>query len=296
MTVDHSGADAAPSTAATRHVLVVEDDDGVARLVERWVRNFYGESATVHVEQTVADSKARLESLPSLDVAIVDRKLPDGTGKDVLAAMTGQFDPITLIITGSSPESEIIKLPINDYVIKPLDEETLFKQLSLLEKLQAANALQEYSDARKASLLEYHLDDPEGNPLFRRFAAKWSYDYLEVAHFGDQVLVYELYVGDATDDVEDGDTHVSIAGSLDPSVRQLLDAGELEPMGELVPSSDGYGWMEAEGRDLIDTGEGSIGIYRFTADTPEQYISPLDSDADSASCVELTDILENEFN
>lgn len=275
-------------------MLIVEDDEEVAKLLQTWAQQFYDETVTIHVEQTVADSKATLDSLPALDIAILDRKLPDGTGNDILEAMTGTFDAITLMITGSSPESEIIQLPINDYVIKPIDEETLVKQLSLLEKLKAANALAQYSDARKASLLEYHLDDPEENPLFRRFAAKWSYDYLEIAHFDDQIVVYELYVGDTTAD--DGNTHVSIAGSLAPNLRELLGAGEIEPVGELVPSREGYGWMQTEGDGLIDASDDSIAIYRFTSDTPEQYITTLDTEKDSTTRLELTDILESEFN
>lgn len=286
----------------TRRVLIVEDDDEVATLMQMWIQQFYGDTATVHVEGTVADSEETLDSLPTLDVAILDRKLPDGSGSEILGAITSQFDPITMMITGSSPASEIIQLPIDDYVIKPLDEETLVKSLSLLEKLQAANALQEYADARKASLLEYHLDDPEENPLFRRFAAKWSYDHLEIAQYDGQTVVYELYVGDATDEETDGapegdsETHVSIAGTLDRSLQELIAAGAIDAIGELVPSREGYGWMDFEGTGTIDVSDDSIAIYRFTADTPEQYITPMDSETETTAHAELADILEREFN
>lgn len=290
--------DTSPPDSTPRDMLIVEDDKDLAGLMREWGHYFYGGNISIHVEHTVAESLATLESLTALDIAVLDRTLPDGTGEDLLQVVTSQFDAVTLMITGVSPDSEIIKLPINDYIVKPIDEETFLKQLSLLEKLKAANTLEQYSDARKASLLEYHLDTPEENPLFRRFAARWSYDHLEIAHFGTRVFVYELYTGTMKIETisEDGNTHVSITGTLATDLENLLNNKKISPVGELVPSGKGYAWMETEGDDLIDIAADSIGIYQFTCDAPEQYITDIDTETDCTARNELTDILETEFN
>ena len=183
-------AETTPADTTQRHVLIVEDDEELAGLLQVWVEGWCGNHATVHVEHTVADAEQTLESRSVLDIVLLDRRLPDGSARDLLEILPCQFDAITVMITAVSPGSDLIRLPVTDYLVKPTDNETLVTKLSLLEKLEAANALDAYTDARKASLLEYHLDKPEETPLFRRFASRWSYDRLEVAHVDGAAVVY----------------------------------------------------------------------------------------------------------
>jgi hypothetical protein len=227
---------------------------------------------------------------------ILDRKLPDGSGDDLLETVTEQFDAITLMITGVSPTPEIIELPIHDYVIKPVDAETFIKKVSLLEKLKVANSLADYSNARKASLLEYHLDNPTEHPLFRRFASRWSHDRLEIAHVGDEALVYELYVGgdERTDD--EPDVSVSITGTLGRPLEALLDDEKVDPAGELVKSGNGYAWVDADAQQLPDESADTIGIYRFACDAPEAFFTDQVTQCDSLSNRELRELLEAEYN
>lgn len=289
--------------ASPRHVLIVEDDEELAELLRVWVHDLAGETATVCVANTIADARSMLESRSALDIALLDRRLPDGNARELLES-TRQFDAITVVITAVSPGSELIRYPVDEYLVKPVDNETLVTTLSLLEKLRAANALGSYTDARKASLLEYHLDSPRDTPLFRRFAARWSYDRLEIARCGREAIVYELYADDATagrDD--DGSIRVSITGTLTAAVDELLAADAVEPVGELLPSGDDYAWIQADG-DRIDHDpeSDSIAIYGFTCETPEQYVAGDPTATDSAgesnesSRVELASILESGFN
>ena len=314
---DTAETSTAPSAdAAPRHVLIVEDDEELAGLLEVWVGNCWGGAATVHVEHTVAGARAVLESRSALDVVLLDRRLPDGDASELLEEIARRFDAITVMITAVSPGSDLIRLPVTDYLVKPIDDETFVTKLSLLERLDAANALAAYTDARKASLLEYHLDDPEGTPLFRRFAARWSYDRLEVAHVGasGQSVVYELYSDDATTTRDDGEFHVSITGTLATDLDELLERGDVEPAGELLRSGGEYAWIRADGDERLDRDPDSIAIYGFTCETPEQYVtdatdrsrsgdatteraSPDERDGtDGVSHVELASILESGFN
>lgn len=280
-----------------RHVLIVEDDEELADLLQVWATDCYGRNARIHVAHSVAEGKATLESQSALDIVLLDRRLPDGSGRDLLEVLSCQFDAITVMITAVSPDSDILGLPIDDYLVKPIDRETLVKTLSLLEKLDAATALKPYTDSRKASLLEYHLDTPAENPLFRRFAARWSYDRLEIAVVDDRAIVYELYTGSETGTAGDREVHVSIAGSLAPTLESLLESGDVEPIGELLPSGDDYAWIEADDTDPIDPDDGAIGIYGFTCQAPERYVAAADDGRPTEmGDVELATVLESAFD
>jgi CheY-like chemotaxis protein len=280
-------------------VFVLEDDADLVDVIEAWLHRQYGESVTVHTAHTLAEAETELEDLVTIDFAIIDRKLPDGHGDELLDSLIDRFDPILVMITGTVPGPDLIGLPIHDYLVKPVDEAELLNGLSLLEKLEAANALSAYSDARKASLLEYHLEDPDSNPLFRRFAARWEYDRLEVATYGDTAVVYELYIGrpGGESDPETAAVQLSVTGGLDAEVADLLAEGVLAAEGELVPSGgDDYAWVKHSPEDLIDTSDGAIGIYRFTCPVPEQYVADLESRPAEVSLTDLMAVLEAEYN
>ncbi|WP_226481326.1 response regulator [Natrinema amylolyticum] len=279
-----------------RHVLIVEDDEDLAELLSVWTRACFGRDARIRVAHSVADGRAQLDAQGTLDVVLLDRRLPDGAGRDLLDSITNRFDAITLMITAVSPESDIIDIPIDDYLVKPIDEETLVTKLSLLEKLDAANALEPYTDSRKASLLEFHLDAPKENPLFRRFAARWSYDRLEIAVVDGRPVVYELYTGGRRAGDDDREVHVSIAGTLAAAVDPLLEAGEIEPVGELLPSGDGFAWIRANGTGPIESDDGAIAIYGFTCETPERYVTDDGGPPAGTTGRELTSVLESAFD
>ncbi len=280
-------------------VFILEDDEDLVSLIEAWLHRHYGEEVTVHSAHTLEAAETVLEDLYTLDFAIIDRSLPDGDGDELLDVLIGRFDPIMVMITGTTPGPELISLPIHDYFVKPIDEDRLIKGLSLLEKLAAANSLEAFTDARKASLLEYHLEDPDSNPVFRRFAARWEYDRLEIAVHGDEALVYELYIGGPGEgrDPDHSSVHLSIAGGLNTDIESLMAAEAIAAEGELVPSGDGdYAWVNRRPAEQIDTSDGTIGIYRFTCQVPEQYLTELADSPGDLSVTEVLSILEQEYN
>jgi CheY-like chemotaxis protein len=292
---DEGGEPPAPSF----RVFVLEDDAALVDVLEAWLHGHYGDTVTVHTAHNLAEAEAELADLLTLDFAIIDRKLPDGTGDELLDSLIERFDPITVMITGTVPGPDLISLPIHDYFVKPIDEDELLNGLSLLEKLEAANSLQAYSDARKASLLEYHLDEPDANPLFRRFAARWEYDRLEVATYDGEAVVYELYIGapGADADPDEASVQLSVAGGLAEPVEDLLAEGVLAAEGELVPSGGtDYAWVKHEGEDPIDTSDGAIGIYAFACPVPEEHVTDLESSPGELSLTDLMAVLEAEYN
>lgn len=285
--------------APSFRVFILEDDGDLVDVFEAWLHGHYGSSVTVHSAGTLAEAAEVLEPLYRLDFAIIDRSLPDGEGEELLDELIATFDPILVMITGTVPGPELVGLPIHDYLIKPVDEERLIKGLSLLEKLEASGSLSDYSEARKASVLEYYLENPEANPVFRRFAARWEYDRLEIAVYDGEPVVYELYLGNSGQGAQAGgsDVYISIAGGLSMDLASLLDEGVIAAEGELVPSGGGdYAWVKRDPDATIDTGDGTIGIYQFTCPVPEQYLTDLHTSPVGLSLSELTSILEAEYN
>lgn len=255
------------STVAERRFLIVEDDEELAALLSHWLYDGFAD-VTIEVATSLDEATDVIGALPRLDVVLLDRRLPAGTGDTLLDGLLARFDPITVMITGLSPETEIIQLPISDYLVKPIDEETLVKRIALLTRLETAGVLSEYTTARKAALLEFHLDDPDANPVFRRFAARWSYDQLEVADVGGTAYVYELYTAGA--DATDRPVSVSVVGMLDGDVEALLDDGVLSPIGELVADGDELAWIDRV--TPVEPAAAGYVIYDLDDETPERYI------------------------
>lgn len=254
-----------------RQVLVVEDDEQLAGLMAHWLDGHSLVTDEICFASTVTEASEVLSTVGALDLVLLDRRLPEGMGDELLSTITDEFDPIVLMITGVEPSESLIRLPITDYLVKPIDEATLIKRIALLEKLQAAGVLGDYTDARKAALLEYHLEDPSASPLFRRFAARWDYDRLEAAVTDDGSYVYELYLGDDGDQVS-----VSVVGHLAAPADQLLRDGTIRQVGEVVPSGDDHAWIDATPDGSLAVPDDGYAVCEFVDDTPEDFGEPIE--------------------
>jgi len=295
------GEDTPTTQSAVTRVLIVEDDEQLTQLFQLWLQRLFDHSVETWVESTLESARSSCESLPEIDIVLLDRKLPDGDGEQFLTTLGVDSDAITVMITGVTPEPEIINLQIDDYLIKPVNEEEFMKRLSLLVKLKIQDTLKPYTDARKASLLEYHLDTPEESPLYRLFASQWAYDHLETVQIDKQNIVYELYTNDSkntSDNEGDTDIHVSVAGTLRTDLRKLRKEGAVKLIGELVPAGDQYSWVElsnTQGRENGHRPTDVLPVYSFTCDTPEQRI---DYDPDvitDRSREEIRQLLEQSY-
>jgi DNA-binding NtrC family response regulator len=119
-----------------KRVLIIDDDRatsaGMADVVEEW-----------GYEPELADSvKAGWAAITKLvpDVAIVDLKLPDGSGLDLLHRIKEQFSDVSVIIlTGHATVDSAVKalkVGAEDYVTKPVDLPRLQVILKSLEDKQ----------------------------------------------------------------------------------------------------------------------------------------------------------------
>jgi DNA-binding response OmpR family regulator len=145
-------------------VLVVDDEQQVAdayalRLQMEYddVRKAYG-------------GKEALETVDeSVDVVLLDRRMPDYSGGEVLEKMRERgLDCSVIMVTAVDPDFDIVDMPFDDYLCKPVEKEALFDAIEQqLKEKEYDDDLQEYfSVVSKIGVLEsqkpsYELEDHE---------------------------------------------------------------------------------------------------------------------------------------
>lgn len=140
------------------HVLVVEDEPQLAELYASWLLPEY--------EVTMAGNGRRALTAfdDSVDVVLLDRRMPGMTGAEVLKRIRAADTIVRVaMVTAVEPDEDVIELGFDDYLSKPISSEELCE---VVERLVRRN---EYDDAvrshfelaRKLGLLETHLSSRE---------------------------------------------------------------------------------------------------------------------------------------
>ncbi len=110
---------------STTDVLVVDDDIGVCRIVQRMLSN---EQCKVQTCQSVADALGAIEQ-KAFDAYVIDFKLPDGTGLDVAERIRSKRGATPIIlISGYDPAAVALraeKLSISNFLEKPFSREII---------------------------------------------------------------------------------------------------------------------------------------------------------------------------
>jgi DNA-binding NtrC family response regulator len=110
---------------STTDVLVVDDDIGVCRIVQRMLSN---EQCKVQTCQSVADALGAIER-KAFDAYVIDFKLPDGSGLDVAERIRSKWGATPIIlISGYDPAAVALraeKLSISNFLEKPFSREII---------------------------------------------------------------------------------------------------------------------------------------------------------------------------
>lgn len=128
-----------------KHVLVIEDEPQIARLVSLHLEDL---GCSVDTVGTSADGLARLRSRRP-DLVVLDLMLPDGDGLEVCKALRERRDYVPiLILTARSGEVDRVlglELGADDYLTKPFSVrelvarvKALFRRVELLSEQAAA--------------------------------------------------------------------------------------------------------------------------------------------------------------
>lgn len=119
--VQESATAACRPSSTTVELLLVEDDDGDAKIVQRALRGA-GASATVRVTrcQRLCDSTARVADT-KFDVVLLDLGLPDGVGLGNLDQILAHANLPVVILTGQTDEAlamQAVQRGAQDYLVK----------------------------------------------------------------------------------------------------------------------------------------------------------------------------------
>ena len=101
-------------------VLVVEDDEDVAHAHALALGGAY--------ETTIAiGGDAALDAMDdSVDAVLLDRRMPEMHGDDVLSELRARgYDCPVIMATAVGPDLNILEMDFDDYLTKPIDGETL---------------------------------------------------------------------------------------------------------------------------------------------------------------------------
>jgi len=116
--------DPTPAAKTLPTVLIVEDEKPLAALYRRWLEENY----EVVVRHTGAGALEVLdgEEATAIDVVLLDRRLPEQSGKRVLFEATrGGGDCRVAMVTGVKPGFDVAMFPVDEYLLKPVERTEL---------------------------------------------------------------------------------------------------------------------------------------------------------------------------
>ncbi|MGQ4556188.1 bacterio-opsin activator domain-containing protein [Halobellus sp. GM3] len=101
-------------------VLVVDDDRDLADTCEYWLRDDFD-------VRVAYGGEAALDRMSDdVDVVLLDRRMPDLSGDEVLEAIHARgYDCRVAMMTAVDPDTDIVEMPFDEYLVKPVDEESV---------------------------------------------------------------------------------------------------------------------------------------------------------------------------
>lgn len=113
-----------PDADGRAHVLVVDDEHDVADTQALRLDTTYRTSVAY------GGADALELAGPSVDAVLLDRRMPDVHGDEVLARLRERgYEGVVVMLTAVDPDLNILELAFDDYLQKPVDRETLLSTL-----------------------------------------------------------------------------------------------------------------------------------------------------------------------
>ena len=126
------------SQALGTQILLVEDDVGIGRLLER------GLTQEGYAVDWVRDLKSATERIRELDhdLVLLDRMLPDGDGADLCSAMRrmGNRMPVCMLTAREALDDKLrgFDAGADEYIVKPFEFDELLARLQVLLRWSSA--------------------------------------------------------------------------------------------------------------------------------------------------------------
>ncbi|WP_436907387.1 response regulator [Halosimplex marinum] len=145
-------------TSTEPRVLIVDDEAEVADVYALRLRDEYD-------TETAYGGEEALEAVDeSVDVVLLDRRMPQVSGDEVLSTIRERgLDTRVVMITAVDPDFDIVDMPFDDYLCKPVQKDDLVAAIE--QQLTASrydDRLTEYLEVTsKVALLEAEKTDAE---------------------------------------------------------------------------------------------------------------------------------------
>ena len=145
-------------TSTEPRVLIVDDEAEVADVYALRLRSEYD-------TETAYGGEEALEAVgESVDVVLLDRRMPKVSGDEVLSTIRERgIDTRVIMITAVDPDFDIVDMPFDDYLCKPVQKEDLVAAIE--QQLTAGrydDRLTEYLEVTsKIALLEAEKTETE---------------------------------------------------------------------------------------------------------------------------------------
>ncbi|RAW46365.1 DNA-binding protein [Halorubrum sp. 48-1-W] len=156
---DGSSADGPSTDGSSPTVLAVDDEPDLAELYRIYLDERYD------VRIATSGEEALEEMDEDVDVVLLDRRMPERTGHEVLSEIRGAgYDARIAMLTAVEPDVDIVDMPFDDYKTKPVTREDL---VALVEVLLERAAFDERSQrffalaSKKAALEAAQSTDTE---------------------------------------------------------------------------------------------------------------------------------------
>lgn len=146
------------ATSTTPRVLVVEDEPDLADLYAEWLVDSY----EVHVAYEGASALAELNG--GVDVVLLDRRIPDLSGDEVLEEIRERgIDCRVAMVTAVTPDEDIVEMGFDDYLVKPVSREDLQRVVERLlrRSTHTADVREFFALASKKAVLDAESSAPE---------------------------------------------------------------------------------------------------------------------------------------
>jgi DNA-binding response OmpR family regulator len=127
-------------SATELHALVVDDEKEVADAYALRLRGFCS-------FETAYDGQGALDVVENepVDVVLLDRRMPGLSGDEVLAELDARdFRGRVIMVTAIDPDFDVLELPFDDYLCKPVDQENLRAAVDQQRRVLAYDLLGEY--------------------------------------------------------------------------------------------------------------------------------------------------------
>lgn len=199
-------------------VLIAEDEASVAEGYELWLSDRYE-------IRLAADGREALDAVDdSVDVVLLDRMMPELSGKDVLDEIRDRgIDCRVAMVTAVEADFDVIEMGFDTYITKPPERDELIDTIEqLLNRATVDKNLQEYHSlmARKGALETQKTEDELAES-----------EYLDLL---DRIETTRTKVDDHLGDMSSATEFVS-------AIQDLTDDGQ-----DLDQESDGFGGVDGD--------------------------------------------------